>query len=37
MKEFMEEYGAIVLTVILMSGLIHGFAGIFLRIRSGGV
>lgn len=35
MKEFLEEYGAIVLTVIVVAGLIRGFAGIFVKIRGG--
>lgn len=37
MKEFMEEYGAIVLTIIVIAGMIHGFARIFLHIQDGGV
>lgn len=36
MKEFIEEYGAVVLTIIVVAGLIRGFAGLFLDIQKGG-
>ncbi len=37
MKEFIEEYGAVVLTIIVLAGVIHGFADLFLQVRVGGV
>lgn len=37
MKEFMEEYGSVVLALVIVACVIHGFARIYLEIRGGGV
>jgi len=36
MKEFIEEYGGVVFTILILVGVIQGFATIFLKIRQGG-
>lgn len=37
MKEFIEEYGGVVFAILILVGVIQGFATIFLNIRQGGV